>query len=296
MRLAVLVSIGAVGCLIVGLTVVSGGAVGQTGPAAGALSVARLTAQTCPLSGPVAGLSATQAANADRIVGAAMAAAGESTRAAQIAVMVAITESRLDNLDHGDRDSLGLFQQRPSEGWGTPAQLMDPTYATDAFVTRLVTVPGWQTMAPWLAAQAVQRSAYPDGSNCRRNWAAAGAVVAATLANGNTPGSCGQGRGGLSGPTGAHGLPPSYAIPAGTPPGHAAVVRFALSQLGKPYVWGAAGPAAFDCSGLTMAAWAGVGVQLDHYTGDQQREGVAVKASSLIPGDLVLVPGSDSPG
>jgi cell wall-associated NlpC family hydrolase len=61
-------------------------------------------------------------------------------------------------------------------------------------------------------------------------------------------------------------------------------------------VWAAAGPNAYDCSGLTMAAWATAGVTLDHYTVSQQGEGVAVTASQLMAGDLVLTPGSDSPG
>jgi cell wall-associated NlpC family hydrolase len=251
--------------LPVGLAVAAGG-VDTTATAAVARTVL-LADQTCPLSGPVAGLDAAQAANADTVVAAAMSAAGEDLRVAHIAVMVAVTESDLRNLDHGDRDSLGLFQQRPSQGWGTPAQIMDPTYAATAFVTHLLAVGGWRSMPPWLAAQQVQRSAYADGSNYRANWAAAGSI-----------------------------LPAGYRIPPGTPPEHAAVVAFVLAQLGKPYVWGAAGPAAFDCSGLTMTAWAGVGVSLDHYTGDQQREGVPVTPTALTPGDLVLVPGSDSPG
>ena len=93
-----------------------------------------------------------------------------------------------------------------------------------------------------------------------------------------------------------HGLPAGYSIPVDTPPAHARAVGFALAQLGKPYVWAAAGPNAFDCSGLTMAAWATAGVTLVHYTGDQQTEGVAVTPATLEPGDLVLVPGSDPPG
>jgi cell wall-associated NlpC family hydrolase len=284
------------GGFVIGVAIIAGGAAGQDSPSSAVLSVAQLAAQTCTVSGPAAGLHPGQSANADLIVSAAMTAADENTRVAQIAVMTAITESGLQNLDHGDRDSLGLFQQRPSQGWGTSAQIMDPTYATDAFVARLIEVPGWQTMLPWLAAQAVQHSAYADGSNYQPNWRPAGRIVASALANGDRPGSCGQGGGGLAGPASAHGLPAGYQIPAGTPAEHRAVVAYALAQLGKPYVWGAAGPGSFDCSGLTMAAWGTVGVGLLHYTGDQQQEGVAVTAASLNPGDLVLTPGSDPPG
>jgi len=82
--------------------------------------------------------------------------------AAQIAIATALQESSLYNLNYGDRDSLGLFQQRPSQGWGTPAQIMDPVYASTAFYQALVKVRGWQSMPLTQAAQAVQRSGFPD--------------------------------------------------------------------------------------------------------------------------------------
>ncbi|MHB1533083.1 MAG: C40 family peptidase [Acidimicrobiales bacterium] len=296
MKGAAAVAVGVAAAFVVGLVVVAGGATGGTVTSAAVLSASQLAARTCSVSGPVPGLSASQASNAGQIVSAAMSTSAENTRAAQIAVMTAMTESTLRNLNYGGQGSLGLFQQRPSQGWGTPAQVMDPTYATAAFIKHLLAVSGWQTLAPWMAAQAVQRSKFADGSNYQPNWTPAGQVLAGVLADGNTPGACGQGSGGLAGATSGHGLPPGYAIPAGTPPEHVVVAAFALAQLGKPYVWAAAGPAAFDCSGLTMAAWASVGVHLDHYTGDQQNEGQAVIPAALIPGDLVLTPGSDSPG
>jgi cell wall-associated NlpC family hydrolase len=289
-------SIGAVAVAALALGIAVIGGVAQSSTAAPVLTISELAAQACSVTGPVQGLSPSQAANADVIVSTAMAVSGESTLAARIAVMTAMTESRLENLNHGNLDSLGLFQQRPSQGWGTPAQLMDPKYATTAFVRRLLSVPSWQHIAPWVAAQAVQHSADANGSNYERNWRAAGSVLAHTLRSGNTPGACGQGTGGLAGRAGAHGLPKGYSIPPGTPRPNAEVVRFALAQLGKPYVWGGAGPGAYDCSGLTMAAWATVGVQLVHAASIQQTEGTAVTVSQLLPGDLVLVPGSDSPG
>jgi murein DD-endopeptidase MepM/ murein hydrolase activator NlpD len=83
-------------------------------------------------------------------------------RAWVIAVATAMQESGLRNLDHGDRDSLGLFQQRPSMGWGTPEQILDPEYATTKFYERLLQVAGWEQLPLTEAAQAVQRSAYPD--------------------------------------------------------------------------------------------------------------------------------------
>jgi len=264
--------------------------------AATALTVADQAARACLVAGTVPSLTAAQAANADLIVSVSLAVSGESTPAARIALMTAMTESGLENLDLGDKDSLGLFQQRPSQGWGTPAQIMDPRYSTAAFVRRLLAVPGWHQMAPWRAAQAVQRSADSSGSNYEANWPGAGRVLAGVLANGNRPGTCGQGTATLPVNGSRQGLPPGYVIPPGTPPEHEAVVRFALGQLGKPYVWAGAGPADYDCSGLTMAAWATVGVALVHAASIQQNEGVGVGVAALVPGDLVLVPGSDSPG
>src|SRR5207247_2642707 len=74
----------------------------------------------------------------------------------------AMQESSLTNTPGGGPDSVGLFQQRPSQGWGTPAQLMDPVYAATQFYTRLLRVPHWQDLPLTVAAQAVQRSAFPD--------------------------------------------------------------------------------------------------------------------------------------
>jgi LysM repeat protein len=90
-----------------------------------------------------------------------------------VALAAAAQESGLRNLDHGDRDSLGLFQQRPSTGWGTPAQIRDTTYAAKLFFggpknpnaanTRgLLDIPGWQSKSVTQAAQSVQLSAFPD--------------------------------------------------------------------------------------------------------------------------------------
>ncbi|MFD4325395.1 hypothetical protein ACFWQC_12230 [Nocardioides sp. NPDC058538] len=87
---------------------------------------------------------------------------GLPARAATIAIATAIQESKLYNISHGDRDSLGLFQQRPSMGWGTEEQVQDPVYATNKFYDALVKIEGYEDMVVTEAAQEVQRSAYPE--------------------------------------------------------------------------------------------------------------------------------------
>ncbi|WP_240796302.1 C40 family peptidase [Streptomyces sp. RFCAC02] len=83
-------------------------------------------------------------------------------RAAVIAVATAIQESSLKNLEHGDRDSMGLFQQRPSQGWGSRAQLTDPVYSSNRFYDALLSVPDWENRPLTEVAQSVQRSDHPD--------------------------------------------------------------------------------------------------------------------------------------
>ncbi|SCE94513.1 hypothetical protein [Micromonospora tulbaghiae] len=97
---------------------------------------------------------------------AATKKAGMDERAAVVSIATALQESKLENLGHlGDRndhDSQGLFQQRPSSGWGTVEQITDPEYSTTAFLKGLKQVDGWQDMPLTKAAQTVQVSAYPD--------------------------------------------------------------------------------------------------------------------------------------
>ena len=109
---------------------------------------------------------------------------GLPDRAVVIALATAQQESRLRNLDYGDRDSLGLFQQRPSQGWGTEAQVQDPVYAAGKFYDWLVTVPGWETGRLTDVAQAVQRSGYPE---LYQQHEAMAVELTAGLAPGATP-------------------------------------------------------------------------------------------------------------
>ncbi|WP_328768843.1 heavy metal transporter [Streptomyces sp. NBC_00286] len=87
---------------------------------------------------------------------------GMPERAVTIALATALQESGLRNIDHGDRDSLGLFQQRPSQGWGTETQVMDPAYAASEFYEHLAKVPDYAELPLTVAAQRVQRSGFPD--------------------------------------------------------------------------------------------------------------------------------------
>ncbi len=101
-----------------------------------------------------------QAENAAIIAGVAVRR-GLPARAVTIALATAYQESDIRNLDHGDRDSLGIFQQRPSMGWGTPAQVRDPHYAAGRFYDALVKIKGYERLQITVAADKVQRSAFP---------------------------------------------------------------------------------------------------------------------------------------
>ncbi|MFD9614752.1 hypothetical protein ACFWWS_35840 [Streptomyces sp. NPDC059083] len=102
-----------------------------------------------------------QASNAATIA-AVGTTRGLPERAVTIALATALQESALRNIEHGDRDSLGLFQQRPSQGWGTPEQIMDPVYAAGRFYQGLEKVPGYSRLPLTVAAQKVQRSGFPQ--------------------------------------------------------------------------------------------------------------------------------------
>lgn len=211
-----------------------------------------------------------------------------------IAIATALQESTLQNLDHGDRDSLGLFQQRPSQGWGTPAQIMNPVYAAQQFYRQLLQIPRWRSMRTTDAAQAVQRSGYPEAYE---KWAGEAATLAAEF-TGDAVGASGLActplDSGDNTTAAAAVNAAGYRIPPGTPIPIAAVITFALAQLGKPYVYGATGPNAYDCSGLVQAAYARIGIRLPRTTFDQVNIGQPVyNTSQLQPGDLLFIPGSD---
>ena len=123
---------------------------------------ASLVIPQCSASGPagVFTLSLEQGANATTIAAVARRD-GLPNHAVTIALAAALQESKLRDLSSGDLDSVGLFQQRPSQGWGRAADLIVPRLATEAFFRALVKVPGWTTLAVTEAAQSVQHSAAP---------------------------------------------------------------------------------------------------------------------------------------
>ncbi|GLL03737.1 C40 family peptidase [Dactylosporangium matsuzakiense] len=250
-----------------------------------------------------------QVAMAATIVSAG-AQMGVPVRGRIIAVATAIQESSLTNPTGGDQDSIGLFQQRPSQGWGTPAQLHDPAYASRQFYTHLLAIPNWQAMPLTDAAQAVQRSATPDafaqwepdatmlvttvdaGAGQTRSIGAAGTATVACSRDG------GDGRPNDDPLT----LPADYVLPPTTPPAVASAIFWALGQLGTPYHFGGDCTAAHagdparqcDCSSLVQQAYRAAGITIPRTTTDQITAGTTVPdIGQILPGDLLFIPGSD---
>jgi hypothetical protein len=153
----------------------------------GALSAADIV-RPVPFFGPqeTMQLTSAQYENASTIVHQALAKK-MGVRSAVIAVATAMQESELNNLNYGDRDSLGLFQQRPSCGWGTEAQIMNPAYASDAFLSALATYqgenPGWAHQPLWQSAQGVQASGFPTAY---AKWEAQAADLVQQIATAQT--------------------------------------------------------------------------------------------------------------
>jgi hypothetical protein len=127
----------------------------------GGLDLPNAQESRCDLVGTGHAVSTEQAANASTVTGVALRRE-LPRRAVEIALATALQESKLVNIDYGDLDSVGLFQQRPSQGWGSVGQIMDPRYAAGKFYDRLVEVPRWRQRPLSEVAQAVQRSAFPE--------------------------------------------------------------------------------------------------------------------------------------
>jgi cell wall-associated NlpC family hydrolase len=248
---------------------ISGGGGGR--PAGSGPCDAGLRSPVGPLAGDRAGttigdLSDEQRRNAATIIGIARDM-GAPPRAWLIALATAMQESTLRNINYGDRDSLGLFQQRPSKGWGSPAEVTDPVYSTTIFIERLLEVPGWDTMPVTAAAQTVQRSAFPDAY---AKWEGLAAQLVQQLADVADPAGCGR----------------TAVLPDGVA---GAAIAFALGEVGKPYVWGATGPNTYDCSGLMLRAFQAAGINLPRVSRQQFYAGGHVPVGQAQPGDLLFL-------
>ncbi|RDV48515.1 MULTISPECIES: C40 family peptidase [unclassified Streptomyces] len=237
------------------------------------------------------------------------------TKGQIIALATAMQESRLRNLNYGDRDSLGLFQQRPSQGWGSAQQIRDPVYASEQFYKGLLKVNGWQQMTVTQAAQAVQKSGFPDAYAQWENLATAlqSAIVKTFPNSGDAngkdadhqgedpPSGCTPGQDGSEfGSIPAGSVPKGYSIPKDADPKARRAISWAMQQLGTLYQWGGTctdsrGPDPMgrcDCSSLMQQAYAQVGVTLTRTTYTQVNEGDAVSRAQLQPGDLVFSRGT----
>ncbi|MGI9033186.1 MAG: hypothetical protein ACR2HY_05805 [Acidimicrobiales bacterium] len=189
------------------------------------------SAPTCVVTGPSGRfrVDVSQAANATTIA-AVGKRQGLQDHAVTVALVASLQESKLHNLDHGDRDSVGLFQQRPSQGWGSRSKLLVPRQAAAAFYGALVQVPGWADMAVGDAAQLVQRSAAPDAYV---PWEAEGRALAEAL-TGEAPA----------------GLTCQFPVPA-RPTATGSLTSAVASELGSP----ALGASLAAARGWVVASW-----------------------------------------
>ncbi|MFC8727528.1 C40 family peptidase [Streptomyces bacillaris] len=227
-----------------------------------------------------------------------------------IALATAMQESRLRNLNYGDRDSLGLFQQRPSQGWGTAQQIRDPVYASERFYKALLAVDGWQQITVTQAAQAVQKSGFPDAYAQWEPLATALQKAIAATFPGNSDGAdnetgdtassgCSTQDGSQYGPIPEGAVPKGYSIPKDADPRARTAIDWAMHQLGTMYQWGGTCTAAHgpdpmgrcDCSSLVQQAYDEAGIRLTRVTQTQVRDGKPV-SGPLRPGDLIFSRGS----
>ncbi|MFJ2626839.1 C40 family peptidase [Streptomyces sp. NPDC087532] len=232
-----------------------------------------------------------------------------------VALATALQESGLRNLDYGDRDSLGLFQQRPSQGWGTAQQVRDPVHASTKFYEALLKVSGWQSMTITQAAQAVQKSGLPDAYAKWEPLATALQKAIATSLSAESSsgggdkgeqtdamsGGCGTGDDGAKfGPIPAGSVPKDYKIPADAPKSVRTAIRWGLGQLGTPYQWGGACTdphgqdpmGRCDCSSLMQMSYKAGGISISRTTYTQVKEAKAVSLDALKPGDLLFTRGT----
>lgn len=272
MRVGVMTAVATLAAACLGvlalLVAVAGGGQGAAAPASG-----------CVGAGSGADLSGEQLANAAAIVRAG-AALAVPERGQVIALATALQESTLHNLPYGDRDSLGLFQQRAT-GWGPAAARLDPKQSATRFYLALLALPHWQDLPLTVAADRVQHSAFPAAY---AKWETTADQVVAAFTGRRCPAS-----------TAAPVPPPD--------PSTQTVINRALGQLGQPYVWGGGGPGGptgggFDCSGLMVFAFAGAGVAVPHQTLQIWRsfQPAIRDPRATQPGDMLLFAAGPDPG
>jgi murein DD-endopeptidase MepM/ murein hydrolase activator NlpD len=206
-----------------------------------------------------------QIKNAQTIIGVGLARK-LSIRDIKIALMVAMQESNLRNLPYGDRDSLGLFQQRPSQGWGTAEQILDPVYASNKFYAALEKVKNRNSMSLFEVAVAVQR---PNRAAYAATWSRWDAPASAFLVGVKSDtviavdvtsigGGCGEIMGDVE-----------------------AAVQAALTQVGKPYRWQSLhATKPFDDAELMQWAYTQAATTLPRNAAAQLKAGPAVAKPS----------------
>ena len=219
---------------------------------------------------------------------------GASDRDIQIALMTAFQESGMRNINYGDRDSVGVFQQRTSQGWGSVAQIMDPTYSTNKFFDSLLKLNGRDKMALTQAAQAVQRSAFPNAYAKHEGKAAN--ILQAFNSVGQSQARAPQQQVNSQGQEQTSGVAKA---PTGV---RQQLLNTAFGMLGIPYAWGGGGignrssrgiglgttnVVGVDCSGLTSYVYGTLGIKLPRKSDAQYASGVRTSIANAKPGDLV---------
>lgn len=219
---------------------------------------------------------------------------GASDRDIQIALMTAFQESGMRNINYGDRDSVGVFQQRTSQGWGSVAQIMDPTYSTNKFFDSLLKLNGRDKMALTQAAQAVQRSAFPNAYAKHEGKAAN--ILQAFNSAGQSQARAPQQQVNSQGQEQTSGVAKA---PTGV---RQQLLNTAFGMLGIPYAWGGGGignrssrgiglgttnVVGVDCSGLTSYVYGTLGIKLPRKSDAQYASGVRTSIANAKPGDLV---------
>ena len=281
----------AVSCGI-GLLAVSGGGISSSPTTCipnDTVSLAPAPVQINTVDVTLAGhpLASDQISNASTIVGVA-STLGLSYRDALVGLMVAIQESSLRNLPYGDRDSLGLFQQRPSQGWGTPEQILNPIYAANKFFTALKAVPNRDNLSLIAEAETVQRPDPTDYARTFNSWQPTATALLGTSYQSLDSGSSAQQV--AYDPACPAGTSTSSSVPTATSSVIEAFVQVALGVVGTPYVWGGQSPSGgFDCSGLVLWALSQVGINYPDMTAaGEYNLGTHVTRDQLQRGDLVF--------